>query len=209
MINTPAPTKAHRTSPRAGAASKPGLILGVLALGCGVFALLQTLVAPALPVLQHDLHASTAGVSWVFTSFLLAASVATPIAGRLGDMFGKRRVLVFSLSCLVAGSLLAAVATTLPVLIAARTIQGLGGAVYPLTFGIIRDEFPRERVAGAIALVSSLLGIGGGLGIVLAGPILDHLSYHWLFWILLVLNRRSASRAGFTGLAASSYLAGW
>ncbi|MDX6689035.1 MAG: hypothetical protein QOG15_492 [Solirubrobacteraceae bacterium] len=188
MINTPAPTKAHRTSPRAGAASKPGLILGVLALGCGVFALLQTLVAPALPVLQHDLHASTPGVSWVFTSFLLAASVATPIAGRLGDMFGKRRVLVFSLLCLVAGSLLAAVATTLPVLIAARAIQGLGGAVYPLTFGIIRDEFPRERVAGAIALVSSLLGIGGGLGIVLAGPILDHLSYHWLFWILLVLT---------------------
>ena len=70
-------------------------------------------------------------------------------------------------------------------MLGARTIQGLGGAIFPLAFGIIRDEFPRERVAGAIALVSGLLGIGGGLGIVLAGPILQHLSQHWLFWIPL------------------------
>jgi len=175
-------------SPQPAEASRPGLVLGVLALGCGAFALLQTLVAPALPVLQRDLHSSTSGVAWVFTSFLLAAAVATPIAGRLGDMFGKKRVFVISLSTLAAGSLVAAVATSLPLLIVGRTIQGLGAAVYPLAFGIIRDEFPRERVAGAIALVAALLGIGGGLGIVIAGPILQYLSYHWLFWILLVIT---------------------
>ena len=134
--------------------SRPALILGVLALGCGAFALLQTIVAPALPVLQRDLHTSTSGAAWVFTSFLLASSVATPIAGRLGDMFGKKRVLVISLSLLAAGSFLAALATSLPLLIVARAIQGLGGAVYPLAFGIIRDQLPRERVASAIALVS-------------------------------------------------------
>jgi EmrB/QacA subfamily drug resistance transporter len=175
-------------SPQPANAPPPGLVLGVLALGCGAFALLQTLVAPALPVLQRDLHTSTSGVAWLFTSFLLAAAVATPIAGRLGDMFGKKRVLVVSLSSLAAGSLVAAVATSLPLLIVGRTIQGLGGAVYPLAFGIIRDQLPRERVAGAIALVSGLLGIGGGLGIVIAGPILQYLSYHWLFWILLVIT---------------------
>jgi EmrB/QacA subfamily drug resistance transporter len=185
MATTTAPTQT----------SRPGQVLGVLALGCGAFALLQTIVAPALPVLQHDLHTSTSGAAWVFTSFLLASSVATPIAGRLGDMFGKKRVLVISLSTLAAGSLLAAVVTSLPMLVAARSIQGLGGAIYPLAFGIIRDEFPRERVASAIALVSSLLGIGGGLGIVLAGPILQHLSYHWLFWILLVLTSAAAVAA--------------
>jgi EmrB/QacA subfamily drug resistance transporter len=185
MTETTAPTL---SLPQAPAASRPGLILGVLALGCGAFALLQTLVAPALPVLQRDLHTSTSGAAWVFTSFLLAASIAAPIAGRLGDMFGKKRVLVISLSCLAAGSLIAAVATSLPLLIVGRTVQGLGGAVYPLAFGIIRDVLPRERVAGAIALVSGLLGIGGGLGIVIAGPILKYLSYHWLFWILLVIT---------------------
>jgi len=175
--------------------SRPRLILAVLALGGAAYALLQSLVVPALPVLQRDLHTSTSGVAWVFTAYLLAASVVTPIAGRLGDMFGKKRVLVIALAGLAAGSLLAAVATSLTVMIAARTIQGLGGAIFPLAFGILRDEFPRERVAGAIALVSGILGIGGGLGIVLAGPILDHLSYHWLFWIPLAVTSVAAVAA--------------
>jgi EmrB/QacA subfamily drug resistance transporter len=168
--------------------SHPGVILAVLSLGGGSYALLQSLVVPALPVLEHDLHTTTAGVAWVFTSYLLAASVVTPIAGRLGDIFGKKRVLVITLAGLTAGSLLAAVVHTLPLMIVARTIQGLGGAVFPLAFGIVRDEFPRERVAGAIALISGILGIGGGLGIVLAGPILQGLSYHWLFWIPLIVT---------------------
>ncbi len=145
--------------------------------------MLQSLVVPALPTLQHELDTTPTGVTWVFTAYLLSASVATPIAGRLGDMFGKKRTLLVVMAGLAGGSLIAALASTLPVLILARTIQGLGGAMFPLAFGIIRDEFPRERVAGGIALISGLLGIGGGLGIVLAGPILDNLGYHWLFWI--------------------------
>jgi EmrB/QacA subfamily drug resistance transporter len=179
----------------ASPAARPGVILAVLSLGGGAYALLQSLVVPALPVLRHDLHTTTSGVAWVFTSYLLAASVVTPIAGRLGDMFGKKRVLVITLFGLAAGSLLAALVHTLPLMIVARTIQGLGGAVFPLAFGIVRDEFPRERVAGAIALISGILGIGGGLGIVLAGPILQGLSYHWLFWIPLVVTVASAVAA--------------
>src|SRR3954452_11949028 len=133
-VREPSPTETAAPPPR------PGLILGVLSLSGGAYALLQSLVVPALPVLQHDLHTSTSGVAWVFTSYLLAASVVTPIAGRLGDMFGKKRVLVIALAGLAAGTLLAAVATSLTVMIAARTIQGLGGAIFPLAFGIIRDE---------------------------------------------------------------------
>jgi len=163
--------------------SSPGLVLGVLASGCAGYAMLQSLVVPALPTLQHDLDTTPTGVTWVFTAYLLSASVATPIVGRLGDMFGKKRTLLLVMAGLAAGSLVAALATTLPLLIAARAIQGVGGAMFPLAFGIIRDEFPPERLAGGIALISGLLGIGGGLGIVLAGPILDNLDYHWLFWI--------------------------
>jgi EmrB/QacA subfamily drug resistance transporter len=179
----------------AGGISRSGLIVGVLSLGGAAYALLQSLVVPALPVLQRDLHTSPSGAAWIFTSYLLAASVVTPIAGRLGDMFGKKRVLVVTLGGLAAGSLLAAVVTSLPLMIAARTIQGLGGAIFPLAFGIVRDQLPRERVAGAIALISGILGIGGGLGIVLAGPILDHLSYHWLFWLPLIVTAISAVAA--------------
>jgi EmrB/QacA subfamily drug resistance transporter len=167
-------------------AAHPGRLLAVLALGGCSYAMLQSLVVPALPTLEQDLHTTPTGVTWIFTAYLLAASVATPIAGRLGDMFGKKRTLVVVLAGLGAGTLLAAVATTLPVMIGARAIQGLGGAIFPLAFGIIRDEFPRARVAGGIALISGLLGVGGGLGIILAGPILAYLNYHWLFWIPLI-----------------------
>ena len=149
--------------------------------------MLQSLVVPALPTLQHDFHTTPTGVTWIFTAYLLAASVATPIAGRVGDIFGKKRTLVVVLAGLGGGTLLAAVATTLPVMIGARVIQGLGGAIFPLAFAIVRDEFPPRRVAGGIALISGLLGVGAGLGIILAGPILAHLDYHWLFWIPLVL----------------------
>lgn len=159
----------------------------LLASAAVAYALLQSLVAPALLEIQRDLNTTTAGVAWVLTAYLISASVVTPIAGRLGDMFGKKRVLVFVLIALAAGTAVAAVATTLPVMVVGRVIQGAGGAIFPLAFSIIRDEFPRDRVPQGIALISAIMGIGGGLGIVLAGPIVDHLSYHWLFWIPLVV----------------------
>ncbi len=165
---------------------KPNVTLAVLSIGGLAYALLQSLVAPALPDIQRSLHASENGVSWVFTAYLLAASVGTPILGRLGDMYGKERWLILTLLGLAAGTLLAAVAPSLPVLIAARIVQGFGGGIFPLAFGIVRDEFPRERVAGAIGLLSGIMGFGAGLGVVLAGPLADGLGWHWLFWLPLV-----------------------
>ena len=106
-----------------------------------------------------------------------STAILTPIVGRLGDMFGKERTLVCSLVALGAGTLLAALASDVTVLIASRAIQGVAGAIFPLAFGIIRDEFPRERVAHGIALISAIPGVGAGLGIVLVGPIVDALSY--------------------------------
>src|SRR4051794_36561025 len=163
-----------------------GLTFGVLALSGATYALLQSLVAPALPEIQRDLHTSATAVAWVLTAFLLSASIFTPILGRLGDMFGKERMLVVALVTLAFGSLVAALASSIGLLILGRVIQGAGGAVFPLAFGIIRDEFPRERIASGIAMISAILGVGGGLGIVFAGPIVEHLSYHWLFWLPLV-----------------------
>jgi EmrB/QacA subfamily drug resistance transporter len=160
--------------------------LTLLAVAAVAFSLLQSLVAPALLTIQHDLHTTTAGAAWILSAYLLSASVMTPIAGRLGDMFGKKRMLVAVLIVLAAGTALAGLATSIVVMIVARVIQGAGGAIFPLAFAIIRDEFPRERVPHGIAMISAILGIGGGLGIVLAGPIVEHLSYHWLFWLPLV-----------------------
>jgi EmrB/QacA subfamily drug resistance transporter len=163
-----------------------GLTFAVLAVAGISYALLQSLVAPALPVIQRDLGTTTTAVTWVFTSFLLSASIATPIAGRLGDMFGKERTLLLVLFVLAGGTLVSALSHTVTLLIVGRVIQGTGGAIFPLAFGIIRDEFPPARVASGIGFISALLGVGGGAGIVLAGPIIQHLSYHWLFWLPLI-----------------------
>src|SRR5437762_2419836 len=161
------------------------LTFAILAIAGIAFALLQSLVAPALRTIQTDLYTTTTAVAWLFTGYLLAASIATPIVGRLGDMFGKKRMLDVTLAIEAVGLLVAALATSIGVLILGRVIQGAGGAIFPLSFAIIRDEFPRERVPTGIALISAILGVGGGLGIVLAGPITQHLSYHWLFWLPL------------------------
>jgi EmrB/QacA subfamily drug resistance transporter len=150
------------------------------------YSLLQSLVAPALPDIQHALHTSENSVSWVLTSYLLSASVATPLIGRLGDMYGKERLLMIVLALLSVGTVVSALATAMPLMIAGRVIQGAAGGIFPLAFGIIRDEFPRERVAAGIGLMSALLGVGGGAGVVLAGPIVDNLSFHYLFWLPLI-----------------------
>jgi EmrB/QacA subfamily drug resistance transporter len=155
--------------------------LGILTLAGIAYALQQTMVIPALPALQRDLHTTTTWVTWVLTVFLLVASVATPVLGKLGDQYGKERLLVISLLIFLAGSIIAAFAWNIWVLILARAIQGAGGAVFPLSFGIIRDEFPREKVGVAIGLVSAVFGIGGGFGIVLSGLIIDNASWRWLF----------------------------
>src|SRR3954447_19441206 len=133
--------------------SRPNVTLATLALAGLAFALLQSLVSPALPTIQHDLGASASGATWILTAYLLSAGIATPILGRLGDIYGKRRIIIVALVGLAAGTFLAAIAQTIGVLVAARAIQGIGGGIFPLAFGIIRDEFPREKVAGSIGLM--------------------------------------------------------
>jgi MFS family permease len=163
------------------------LTFAVLSVSAMAFSILQSLIIPAIPDLERALHSSADAVAWLLTGYLISAVICTPILGRVGDMFGKARVLRIILVVLLIGTLMCAVATSLPLMLAGRVVQGTGGAVFPLAFGIIRDEFPPERVVGAIGFLSSILGVGIGLGIVLAGPIVQHLDYHWLFWAPLFL----------------------
>src|SRR6202795_4124024 len=164
----------------------PNVTLAVLSVAGLAYSVLSSAIVPALPTIQHSLHTNETGVTWLLTGYLLSASVGTAILGRLGDMYGKERVLLWTLVALAAGTLLAALSHSLPLLIAARVIQGVGGGIFPLAFGIVRDEFPREKVAGSIGLLSAILGVGAGIGIVLSGVIVEHLNYHWLFWIPLI-----------------------
>ncbi|HEX4009625.1 MAG TPA: MFS transporter [Solirubrobacteraceae bacterium] len=166
----------------------PNVILAVTALAGLAYAVLSSAVIPALTSIQHSLHTTETGVTWLLTGYLLSASVATSILGRLGDMYGKERLLVITLMILGVGTVVSALSTSLVPMIVGRIIQGAGGGIFPLAFGIVRDEFPRDRVAGSIGLLSSILGVGGGIGIVLGGLIVEHLNYHWLYWIPLVVT---------------------
>jgi MFS family permease len=116
---------------------------------------------------MRALDTDASGVTWTLTGYLVAAAVFTPLMGRLGDIYGKRRLLVISLAAFAAGSVIAAVSAELWVVVGGRVVQGIGGGIFPLCFAIIRDEFPRERVARGIGLLSAIAGIGGGLGLVL------------------------------------------
>jgi EmrB/QacA subfamily drug resistance transporter len=156
------------------------------------YSLAQTMVIPALPELQQEFHAGPADATWLLTAFLLTSSIATPLLGRLGDMHGKEHWLLISLAIFGVGSLVAAVAGSLTVMIAGRAIQGAGGAIFPLAIGIIRDEFPRDRVAPAIGTVSAMFGIGGGSGLVLAGLFVDHGSISWIFWLSVATTALAA-----------------
>jgi EmrB/QacA subfamily drug resistance transporter len=193
----------------------------VLATAVGAYALLQSLVIPVLPTIQAGLHTSQNTVTWVLTAYLLSASIFTPIMGRLGDMWGKERIFIATLAALTVGSVLAALAGSVAVMLVARVIQGVGGGVLPLSFGIVRDEFPVQKVAGAVGILAALLAAGSGLGIVLAGPIVAVLDYHWLFWLpaivlavatvvaRLVIPQSPVRAAGKLSWGAAVLLSGW
>jgi EmrB/QacA subfamily drug resistance transporter len=170
-----------------GAATAPRqdyrITLALLTVAGVSFAVMQTLVVPALPHFQREFGTSASWVAWIATGFLVSSSVLTPILGKLGDAFGKERLLVISLAIFGFASLAAAFAWNLPSLVACRVIQGAGAAVFPLSFGIIRDEFPPEKIGMGVGTVSSVFGAGGGIGLVLSGVVIEHLTWQWLFVI--------------------------
>ncbi|TYB45016.1 MFS transporter [Actinomadura chibensis] len=147
------------------------------------YSLSMAVVTPALPQIQDGLRTTPAGAAWSLTAMTLSAAVATPVVGRLGDLHGPRRVLLAVLLVSVAGMVVAAVATTVPVMLAGRALSGIGGGVFPLAYTIIRDVVPPARTASAIGLMSSMLGLGGAVSWCLAGPIIDLLGWRWLLWV--------------------------
>ncbi|MDH6438288.1 EmrB/QacA subfamily drug resistance transporter [Streptomyces sp. SAI-144] len=167
---------------------KPNAVVAVLALAGIVVSLMQTLVIPIVPELPKLLNAEPSDTAWAVTATLLAAAVATPVVGRLGDMFGKRRMLLLSIVLLVSGSLVCGLADSLVPMIVGRALQGLAAAVVPLGISIMRDALPADRLAGSTALMSASLGVGGALGLPAAAFIADNWNWHILFWVSAALG---------------------
>ncbi|MEN2739646.1 MFS transporter [Microbacterium sp. X-17] len=160
-----------------------GFVIAVLAFAGLGASFMQTILIPIQPRLPQLLHASGEDTPWVITSTLIAAAICTPIAGRLGDMYGKRRIAMALLLLQAAGAILAALSSALIPLIIARVLQGMAAGVIPLGISILRDVLPAKRLGSAVALVSATLGVGGALGLPLSALVAENFDWHALFWV--------------------------
>ncbi|MGE2722142.1 MFS transporter [Mycolicibacterium celeriflavum] len=196
-------------SPTIGRERSPALLVAGLSVVVLTVAVLQTAVVPVLGIIADQLHASIVGVSWAVTANLLAAVAATPLLGRLADLHSKHRVLLGVLVVVLAGSVLAAVTSSLQLLIVARVLQAASFALYPISIAILREELSPERLMSAMAVLSGTLGFGGGTGLVVVGLLMNgDAGYHRVFWlttaftvaviaiVLLVVPRRPRNVPG-------------
>ncbi|WP_433058670.1 MFS transporter [Dactylosporangium sp. CS-033363] len=150
---------------------------------------LQTLVVPVVADIQRHLGVSASSASWVVTANLLAAAVLTPMLGRLGDLYGRRPVMLGVLAVVLLGSVLAATTSSLPLLLAGRVAQAASFGLFPLAIGMLREELPPQRLTGAMAVVSGMLSVGAGFGLVVTGLLMRHGGdYHQLFWLSTALT---------------------
>lgn len=167
--------------------ARAGAIVATLAFAGTVAAIMQTLVTPLIGDLPTMLHTTSANATWVITSTLLAAAVCTPISGRLGDMFGKRRMLLICVIPLLIGSIVCALSSSVLLMIVGRGLQGMGMGMVPLGVSLLRDVVPAEKLSGAIALVSASMGIGGALGLPISAAVAQYANWRVLFWGSAVL----------------------
>ena len=170
--------------------SLPGVV--ALASSAMLASFLQTIMTPLIPELPATFDASASSVSWVLTAALLAACATAPISGRIGDIVGKKNVLLGLLGIIVVGSVLGALSTTLEGVIAARALQGIGLGVMALNVSALRETVPPARLPAAVAAVSASNGIGGALGLPLSAVVSEYFDWHGLFWLAAVLAVLSA-----------------
>ena len=164
--------------------TRPGLLIAGLSLVVLTVAVLQTAVVPVLGIIAQQLNVSTVAASWAVTANLLAAAAATPLIGRLADLHSKKHVLLTVLVIVLAGSVLAAVTTSLPLLVLARVLQAASYGLYPVAIAILREELPEDRMGSAMSVLSGTLGFGGGTGLVVVGLLMSgHAGYHRVFWL--------------------------
>ncbi|MCP9273166.1 MFS transporter [Mycolicibacterium arenosum] len=166
----------------------PAVLIAVLC-GAGIsVSLMQTLIVPLIPELPNLLATSASNASWAVTATLLTAAVATPVFGRLGDLYGPKPMLIACALLLIAGSLTAALTTSLIPLIVGRALQGFGIPIIPLGISVLRSCVPPERVGSAMGLMSASLGVGGALGLPLSAVIAQHYDWRVLFWFATALG---------------------
>jgi EmrB/QacA subfamily drug resistance transporter len=161
-----------------------GWVLGLTSTAYFMVVLDSVVVITALPRMQRDLHVSLSSLQWTLNAYGIAFAAGIITAAALGDRFGRRKVFTIGLTLFTAASVACAVAPTLPALIAARTIQGLGGAiVLPLSLTILTAAFPAERRGMIVGIYGGLAGLAVAMGPIIGGAVTQSIDWHWIFWI--------------------------
>lgn len=169
--------------------SSPALVVTAAALSVLLLSMIQTLAVPALPQIGTQLGVSLTSVGWVTTATMLSASALTPLLGRLGDVYGHKRMVLVALVLTLAGSVVAALADSIGLLIIGRVLQGASFGLFPLAISVLRVELPRERLTSAMAITASALGVGSGLALVATGLLTrDNADYRRIFWLCVVMT---------------------
>jgi MFS family permease len=157
--------------------------LAALLLADMVYGFQQISIIPALPTVQHDLGASREWTVWLFSGYLIVASVAPVFLGKLGDRIGQRRVYLGALLAFMLGSVATALSPNIQLVVVFRMVQGVGGVVFPLSFAIATEILPRDKVHTAIGLLAGGFGMGSVLGLPIGGAIAQYLSWRWIFGV--------------------------
>ena len=217
---TATPTQAHDDGRGRVPPFGANLKLAAIGLGALMAALAQTLIIPVLPRISQDIGASPTESQWLLTATLLVAAVSVSILGRLADMFGRRLMLLVAVGALAVGSTIDALTSEATLMIIGRALTGVASAAIPLGISLLAAVLPEERKGSAVALISATLGVGGALGLPLAGLIADSMDYHVLYWIgaigaalsiaatAVLVREPEAPRGGFVDFPGMVLLAG-
>jgi len=148
----------------------------------------ETMIIPGIPTIQSDFGTTASVVSWVTSAFLIVGSAVSPLFGKLGDSYGKKRMFLLALVFYTAGVGLGGFSTSIYFLIFARAVQGIGFAIVPLALAIIAETFPRDRIATAQGVVSATFAIGAAAGLVIGAYVVQDLGWQWAFHSAFILS---------------------
>src|ERR671935_2442441 len=145
----------------------------------------ETMLIPAIPDLIRDFHVSYGMSSWILTAYLISGAVMTPIAGKLSDIYGRKKMLLIIMVIYAVGVSLSGFATNISFMLIARAIQGIGMSMFPIAFGIVRDQFPREKISIGQGIITSMFASGAVIGLLVGGTIVQNYGWRTTFYTII------------------------
>ena len=145
----------------------------------------ETMLLPAIPDIIKEFNISYNTSSWILSAYLIAGAVSTPVAGKLSDIYGRKKMVMIIMIIYIVGISLGGLSTNITFLIVARVIQGIGISMFPIAFGIIRDQFPKEKLAIGVGVFSSMFAAGSVVGLALGANIIEHFGWRTTFFSIV------------------------